>query len=54
MSSPLAQIYIPYPRLSIDGSGLKTPHIFTQQFSCVRFLPVWKSKKHPNSEPNSL
>ena len=27
-----------------------TPHLFTRQFSCIRFLPVWKSKKHANSE----
>jgi len=28
-------------------------HLFTRQFSCVRFLPVWKSKKHANRESNS-
>jgi len=30
-----------------------TSHLFTRQFSCTRFLPVWKSKKHANREPNS-
>jgi len=27
-----------------------TPYLFTRQFSCIGFLPVWKSKKHANSE----
>ena len=27
-----------------------TPHLFTRQFSCIRFLPAWKSKKHANRE----
>ena len=27
-----------------------TPYLFTRQFSCIRFLPVRKSKKHANSE----
>jgi len=31
----------------------ETSHLFTRQFSCVRFLPVWKSKKHANREYNS-
>jgi len=30
-----------------------TLHLFTRQFSCVRSLPVWKSNKHANRQPNS-
>jgi len=26
------------------------PHLFTRQFSCIRFLPVSICKKHANSE----
>jgi len=48
MSRPLAQLQTPYSRLSGDGSCFQTSHLFTRQFSCVRFLPVWKSKKHAN------
>jgi len=53
MSIPLAPIKIPYSRLSGDGSSFQTSHLFTRQLSCVRFLPVWKSKKYANREPNS-
>jgi len=48
MSSPLAQIQTLYSRLSGDGSGFQTSHLFTQLFSYIRFLAVWKSKKHAN------
>jgi len=34
-------------------SVFQTSHLSTRQFSCVRFLPVWKSKKLANREPNS-
>jgi len=30
-----------------------TSHLFTRQISCVRFLPVCKSKKNVNRESNS-
>ena len=52
MSSRLAQIQITYSRFSGDGSSFQT-RLFTRQFSCFRFLPVWKSKKHTNRERNS-
>jgi len=52
MSSLLAQIQTPYSKLSGDGSGFQTSHL-TRQVSCIRFLPVWKSKKYANREPNS-
>jgi len=32
---------------------LNLTHPFTRQFGCVRFLAVWKSKKHANRERNS-
>ena len=52
MPIPLAPIKIPYSRLSGESSGL-TSHLFTRQFSCVRFLTVWKSEKYANREANS-
>jgi len=47
---PLCKFNPPCGKLSGDSSGSR---LFTRQFSCVRFLPVWKSKKHANREPNS-
>jgi len=52
VNSPCTNL-IPYSRISGDGSSFQTSHLFTWQFSCVRFLPVWKSSKHANGEPNS-
>ena len=43
----------PYSKLSGNGSGFQTLHLFARLFSCLRFLPVWKSNKHANREPNS-
>jgi len=43
----------PYSWFFGDGSVFWNSHLVTQQFSCVRFLPVWKSKKHSNRESNS-
>ena len=43
----------PYSRLSGDCSRLSGDFLATRQFNCIRTLPVWKSKKHANREPNN-
>ena len=40
------QFYVTVVHLKL----FRASHLFTRQFSCVRFLPVWKSKKHANRE----
>jgi len=50
VKSPCANLN---PLFKTSGFGFQTSHLFTRQFSCVPFLPVWKSKKHANREPDS-
>jgi len=52
MSSPMRKFKYPIQDFPATVLVFK-PHLFTRQFSCVRFLPVWKSNKRANREPDS-